>query len=235
MNRMNDMGRAPLLGLWAVLACLMAGCSSSAHSTASRLADTCQPTSTCQPADASQPIYLAQISCWDTESCCILKNPATAANRCMVSPARIDEVLNGVKTVYEATQTGAALKGEAEAKEVAEFVEAAEAAGEAAPEPPDCKGQNHHVISRPIAKELEDHKTLRGLYEPRDERYVAKAKDKESHCGYQQWHRDVDMEVIMWLRRFPKATPEQFMKKLREIYNRKDMLKRFPHGFGPAT
>jgi hypothetical protein len=63
---------------------------------------------------------------------------------------------------------------------------------------------------------------------------VAKAKDKESHCGYQKWHRDVDMEVITWLRRYAEATPEQFMKKLREIYSRKDMLKRFPNGFGPA-
>jgi hypothetical protein len=45
----------------------------------------------------------------------------------------------------------------------------------------------------------------------------------------------VDLEVIRWLRRFEKATPEQFMKMLRELYNTKDMLKRFPNGFGPAT
>jgi hypothetical protein len=227
---MQPKNRVLRLWLLITLVGLTVGCSSGAHSTASRLADTCQPTGTCQPADASQPIYLAQISCWDTESCCILKNPATAANRCMVSPTRIAEVLNGVKTVYEAT-----LKEEAQAKEDAEFAEAAEAEGEAAPEPPDCNGQNHHVISRPIAKALERHETLSGLYEPRDERYVAKAKDKESHCGYQKWHRDVDLEVIKWLRDHKKATQEQFEAFLREIYNRKDMLKRFPRGFGPAT
>jgi hypothetical protein len=28
-----------------------------------------------------------------------------------------------------------------------------------------------------------------------------------------------------------KATPEQFMKFLREIYNRPEMRERFPHGF----
>jgi hypothetical protein len=154
----------------------------------------------------------------------------------MVTPARIVEVLNGVKTVYGATQAGAArLQEESQAKEDAEFAEAAEAEGVATPEPPDCQGQNHHVISRPIAKALEGHPTLHGLYEPRDERFVAKAKDKESHCGYQKWHRDVDLEIIRWLRRYEKATPEQFMAKLRELYNRKDMLKRFPNGFGPAT
>ncbi len=100
-----------------------------------------------------------------------------------------------------------------------------------APEPPDCQGQNHHVISRRIARRLKDHRTLRGLYEPRDERFKAKAKDKESHCGYQKWHREVDQEVIQWLDRYPNATQQQFEAFLREIYNRPAMLKRFPNGF----
>jgi elongation factor P hydroxylase len=72
------------------------------------------------------------------------------------------------------------------------------------------------------------------LYEPRDARFVAKAKGKESHCGYQEWHRKVDAEVVNWLERNRNATAEQFMKNLHDIYNRPDMLKRFPHGFGPA-
>lgn len=109
-----------------------------------------------------------------------------------------------------------------------------EASAEASGEPPNCDGQNHHVISRPIAKALEEHRTLRGSYEPRDRRFVTKAKDKESHCGYQEWHRKVDEEVIEWLRRFPAATRKQFEAFLREIYNRKDMRERFPNGFGPA-
>ncbi|MFL5344171.1 MAG: Wall-associated protein precursor [Hyalangium sp.] len=236
MNRMRDVGRALLLCLLLVLPGLTAGCSSEAHATASRLTDTSPRTETGQPADASQPLYLAQISCWDTETCCILRDPATAANRCMVTPERIAEVLNGVKTLYQATHAAEARRQEeAQAKEDAAFADAAEAEGAAAPEPPDCQGQDHHVISRPIAKALEEHKTLHGLYEPRDERYVAKAKDKESHCGYQKWHRAVDLEVIRWLRRFDEATQKEFEAFLREIYNRKEMLERFPHGFGPAT
>ncbi|WP_157232310.1 hypothetical protein [Hyalangium minutum] len=165
-----------------------------------------------------------------------MRDPLTAANRCMVSPARITEVLNGVKTVYGTTNARAVtLKDEAQEKEDTRFAEAAEAEGEAAPEPPNCQGQNHHVISRPIAKVLEEHRTLSGLYEPRDERYVAKAKDKESHCGYQKWHRDVDLEVIRWLRARESATQKEFEAFLREIYNRKDMLERFPNGFGPVS
>jgi hypothetical protein len=226
-----------MLKLWLPIAImgLTVGCSSGAHSTASRPTDTRQPTDASQPSDASQPVYLAQITCWDTESCCILKDPLTAANRCMVRPERIVEVVNRAKELYGTMQLGARLKEDAQAKEDAEFAEAAEAEGEAAPEPPDCQGQNHHVISRPIAKALERHETLGGLYEPRDERYVAKAKDKESHCGYQKWHRDTDLEVIKWLREHKKATQKQFEAFLREIYNRPDMLERFPRGFGPSA
>ncbi len=232
--------KSRMLNLWLsiTLVGFMVGCSSGVHSSASRpvatghRADTSRPSAASQPTGASQPVYLANLSCWDTESCCILKDPLTAANRCMVSPARVAEVVNGVKTLYGATQSRAAtLKDEAQEEEDSKFAEAAEAEGVAAPEPPDCQGQSHHVISRPIAKALERHETLRGLYEPRDERYVAKAKDRESHCGYQKWHRDVDLEVIKWLRKEGRATAEEFMAKLREIYSREDILKRFPNGF----
>lgn len=112
-----------------------------------------------------------------------------------------------------------------------EGAEASEAGAETSGEPPDCKGQEHHIISRPISEELERHATLRGLYKPRDERFKTKAKDAQSHCGYQDWHRKVDAEVITWLKDKRDATPEQFMKMLREIYNRPDLLKRFPNGF----
>ncbi len=223
MGCMKDVSRTFVLCLSVALAGLTAGCSVGAHSTVSH------------STDSTQPIYLAQAHCWDTESCCILRDPVTAPNRCAVRPERIAEVINRARELYGTIKLGAQLKEDAQAKEDAEFAEAAEAEGEAAPEPPDCQGQNHHVISRPIAKALEKHETLGGLYEPRDDRYVAKAKDKESHCGYQKWHRDVDLEVIKWLRDNKKATQELFEAFLRELYSRKDMLKRFPNGFGPAT
>ncbi|WP_395813022.1 hypothetical protein [Archangium minus] len=53
-------------------------------------------------------------------------------------------------------------------------------------EPKECKGQLHHVISWPIAKALGIHRTLRGLYKPRDPRFVSRAVDAKAHCGYQQ-------------------------------------------------
>jgi hypothetical protein len=109
--------------------------------------------------------------------------------------------------------------------------DAEETEAEAASESCDCKGQDHHVISRPIARALKEHNILSGLYEPRDKRFVAKAKNLESHCGYQKWHRAVDEEVIQWLDRFPKASQKQFEAKLREIYRRPEMLERFPHAF----
>jgi len=120
-------------------------------------------------------------------------------------------------------------KEEAQAEASSEA--AAESAAEASDEPPNCKGQEHHIISRTIAKALEEHDTLRGLYKPRDPRFKTRAMNEEDHCGYQDWHRKVDEEVIAWLGRYQRATPEQFMKLLREIYSRKDLLKRFPNGF----
>jgi hypothetical protein len=108
---------------------------------------------------------------------------------------------------------------------------AEEEASSAAPEPPDCRGQNHHAISRPIARELEQHKTLRGLYKPRDPRFVAQARSEEDHCGYQDWHRKVDEQVINWLSENKQATPEEFEEMLRELYNRPDLKARFPRGF----
>jgi hypothetical protein len=120
---------------------------------------------------------------------------------------------------------------EAREKEDSKAEESSSSEAESSDEPPKCKGQEHHIISRLIAEELERHPTLRGLYKPRDKRFKTRAKDKDSHCGYQDWHRKVDAEVIQWLKDKRDATPEQFMKMLREIYNRRDMVERFPDGF----
>jgi hypothetical protein len=141
-----------------------------------------------------------------------------------INPQKAAELLRGLE-VAMAMEEAAKEVGEQQASAAAEPV------ADAAPEPPDCKGQDHHVISRPIAKKLEGHPTLAGLYKPRDNRFVAKAKDEGAHCGYQEWHRKVDEEVIAWLDKYPQATPEQFMRFLRELYKRPDMLKRFPRGF----
>jgi hypothetical protein len=125
---------------------------------------------------------------------------------------------------------------EAREKEDAEAHPSSESESEAtesevSDEPPDCKGQQHHIISRRIAEELDRHPTLRGQYKPRDERFKTQAKDKDSHCGYQDWHRKVDAEVIKWLKDKRNATPEQFLRMLREIYNSKELRERFPNGF----
>jgi hypothetical protein len=92
-------------------------------------------------------------------------------------------------------------------------------------------GQEHHVISKRIARKLEEHATLRGRYAERDPRFKMRAANKESHNGYQKWHRDVDEEVIKWLESTKQATPAEFEAFLRSIYSRPDMRARFPHGF----
>jgi hypothetical protein len=134
------------------------------------------------------------------------------------------------KRAVEAERAFQVWKVAEEAREQEEARVEAEASP-SAPEPPDCKGQKHHVISRPIARQLERHPSLGGLYKARDSRFVARAKDEKSHCGYQTWHREVDDEVIAWLIRSPKATRKDFEQFLREIYGRAEMRARFPNGF----
>jgi hypothetical protein len=98
------------------------------------------------------------------------------------------------------------------------------------PEAPRPGGQLHHAISKRIARKLDQHGTLKGCYVERDPRFVTRAANKESHNGYQKWHRDVDDEVIDWLDRYINATPEEFGALLRQIYNRPEMRARFPDG-----
>jgi len=142
-----------------------------------------------------------------------------------INPGKAAEIQAGLAKTALRLKVLRVAEEEAREKEDAEAEESSESSGE----PPNCNGQDHHVISRPISEALKEHENLSGLYKPRDKRFVA--KDKESHCGYQDWHRKVDREVIEWLTNNKRATPEQFMKMLREIYNRRDMRRRFPNGF----
>lgn len=140
-----------------------------------------------------------------------------------INPTKAAEIMRGLEVLKAAEEAAEASADEGD--------DAEGAVEDAAPEPPECTGQEHHIISRPIAKELARHKILKGLFKPRDKRFVAKAKDEESHCGYQEWHRAVDNEVVAWLMRYSNATREQFLSFLREIYSRPKMLERFPNGF----
>lgn len=106
-----------------------------------------------------------------------------------------------------------------------------EAREEAAAKKVATTGQEHHIISKNIAKALDNHPTLKGSYKPRDPRFVTMAIDSPAHRGYQKWHREVDDEVIKWVERNPKATPKQFESYLRSVYSRPEMKERFPNGF----
>lgn len=142
------------------------------------------------------------------------------------------DVLDEVVGALEAMEQGLLMAGEGD-KDKKKLQAAAQSLSQSlrSAEPPYCKGQQHHPISRLIAKKLAQHSTLKGLFQPRDPRFVTRAKDEKAHCGYQEWHRKVDKEVINWLDKHSKATPEEFIAKLREIYSRPELKARFPHGF----
>jgi hypothetical protein len=91
-------------------------------------------------------------------------------------------------------------------------------------------GQIHHGISRTVHKALDAHPNLRGVYSARDPRFVTQAKNLAAHRGYDTFHRNLDAEVAGWVRSNPNATPAQFESYLRGVYQRPDVLERFPNG-----
>jgi len=179
-------------------------------------------------------VLLAQVPCAPFETSAICQCKQGVASACAVVRQTHPKLAEDLKKASEIAATQAQTlesRARADNNQREDSASSDAQASSSAPEPPDCKGQWHHIISKSIAKALTTHATLRGLYTPRDSRLVAQAKDEAAHCGYQQWHREVDKEVIAWLASRPKATPEQFMKFLREVYSRPAMRERFPHGF----
>jgi hypothetical protein len=72
---------------------------------------------------------------------------------------------------------------------------------------------------------------LKGLYQYRDPRFLAQAKDLKAHCGYQDWHRKIDKEIADWVDQHAEATAQGFEAFLREVFARPEVQARFPNGF----
>ncbi|WNG26415.1 Wall-associated protein precursor [Cystobacter fuscus] len=179
-------------------------------------------------------VVLTQVACTPGEMSAVCSCKQGMVSACVTlagNDAR--KAAQVLEEVQSALEQASRMEGEGEENKKQQLQAAAESLSQSlgSSEPPHCKGQNHHLISRPIAKGLENHPTLKGLFESRDPRFVSRARDEQSHCGYQKWHRDVDDEVIEWLDKNPSATPKEFMDKLREIYSRPEMKARFPNGF----
>src|SRR5687768_16483986 len=77
----------------------------------------------------------------------------------------------------EIAQALVALKATEEEQAAKAAGSTAETSSEA-PEPPACKGQQHHIISKLIFKAPNGHPTLTGVYKPRDPRFVTRAADE---------------------------------------------------------
>jgi hypothetical protein len=108
-----------------------------------------------------------------------------------------------------------------------------------APVPPsvalELTGQYHHGISKPIHNALEGHLLLNGLYKHRDPRFITQAIDQDAHRGYQEWHRDLDQEMVMHIRNSRHMTPDDFEQYLWTRYAQPDLIARFPNGLKGGT
>ncbi|OJH34671.1 hypothetical protein BON30_41650 [Cystobacter ferrugineus] len=117
-------------------------------------------------------LVMTQIPCVQGDSTAVCRCKQGSASGCAAldprKAAEIAQALQVLKIDEEARQKQAASSAGAAVQESSD-----------SPEPPDCKGQQHHVISKPIAKELELHPTLTGVYEPRDSRFVTRPSTKQ--------------------------------------------------------
>lgn len=93
---------------WATLLSveLVGGCSSGAHSTASRPPDPSPLAAKVPPTDPNPAIYLAQATCWDTVSCCVERHPLTAVESCGADPVRVATILKTLEVLYAAAHPG---------------------------------------------------------------------------------------------------------------------------------
>ena len=79
--------RIGMLGVVLVLGVLSGACSRGAHAAAAGTLRT------------SPPVLLAQTTCWNTMSCCIQRNPTTAAESCGATATEILDVLHRASMV----------------------------------------------------------------------------------------------------------------------------------------
>lgn len=109
---MKSLNHPLVLWLPVILTALMGGCSSGAHTAASRPLELGPPPITIALPKPSPPIYLAQATCWDTVSCCVQRNPFTAPQSCGADPAKVESILKTFEMLYATAHP--------EAKEAAE-------------------------------------------------------------------------------------------------------------------
>jgi hypothetical protein len=92
-------------------------------------------------------------------------------------------------------------------------------------------GQNHHILTNKVMDALNEHRTLRGVFKRNDKRFQYPAKDLDSHNGYDQWHRDIDKEVVDWVEdeANKEATPQEFIRYLHDFYQKPLHRSRIPN------
>jgi hypothetical protein len=63
-------------------------------------------------------IYLAQVTCWDTVSCCVQRNPLTAVQSCGADPDKVASILKTFEMLYATAHPEAKKAAEADVAEV---------------------------------------------------------------------------------------------------------------------
>jgi hypothetical protein len=121
-----------------------------------------------------RPTYLAQTTCWDTESCCIQRAPLTAVERCGADPYRVASVLKALEAIHEGAETQ-----ETAAVPVAEGAETPQ--GE----------EDAEAAARKKRLPKWKRKCMDAYYECMQEKWVGSCYDCFRRCeGQHQWPED---------------------------------------------
>jgi RHS repeat-associated protein len=125
------------------------------------------------------------------------------------------DALKGAKYVKKATEVVAKISKVAkETKILRNFVK--------------LTGQVHHLISNRVLAAMKSHKALSAGADAMRARLKKQAVDLAAHNGYQKWHRDLDDEIVSWIRNHENATEDEFLRYLDGVYNRPEIKSRFP-------
>ena len=85
------------------------------------------------------------------------------------------------------------------------------------------RGQSHHIFSNRVWNVMSD--SLKAAFGNNRNSLIVQGVDYEAHHGYQQWHRAVDNELVIFILKY-SPNKEDFVNKLVELYT--PLVERFP-------
>ncbi|MDR2171940.1 MAG: hypothetical protein LBP59_17485 [Planctomycetaceae bacterium] len=85
-----------------------------------------------------------------------------------------------------------------------------------------------YPISKKIFNELDKNESISSNFKNNYRNFITKAIDRQSHSGYQYWHRELDDKIVDWLKKKPDLTEKEFIEFLKKLYKNPNITNHFP-------